>query len=173
MQVRNMARCALLAALTALCAWLSIPVPPVRFTLQTFAIALGLLALGGKWGMGAVGLYLLLGIVGLPVFSGFRGGPGALLGTTGGYLSGFLACALVYWLLTALFPSKKALAMAAGLLTCYCFGTVWYYNVYIENGNAAGLWLILAKCVLPYLLPDGIKLLLALVLAKKLRRFVY
>ena len=99
MQVRNMARCALLAALTALCAWLSIPVPPVRFTLQTFAIALGLLALGGKWGMVSVGLYLLLGIVGLPVFSGFRGGVAALLDPTGGFLWGFFLGAAAYRLL--------------------------------------------------------------------------
>ena len=173
MKLKNMALCGLFAALLAVCAWLAIPLGDIYITLQTFGLFLCLGTLGGKRGSIAVLVYLLLGSVGLPVFSGFRGGLGALLGVTGGYLTGFLACALVYWLITTLLPKQKALAMAAGLLVCYCFGTVWYYNVYIEGGNAAGVWIILSKCVLPYLLPDGLKLTFALILAKKLRPFVY
>ncbi len=168
-----MALCGLFAALLAVCAWLAIPLGDIYITLQTFGIFLCLATLGGKRGSIAVLVYLLLGAVGLPVFSGFRGGLGAVLGATGGYLTGFLACALVYWLITALFPKQRLLAMAVGLLTCYCFGTVWYYNVYTGSGDTANLWLILSKCVLPYLLPDGLKLTLALTLAKKLRAFVY
>ncbi len=173
MHIKNMALCALFAALLSVCAWLAIPLGDIYITLQTFGVFLCLATLGGKRGSIAVLVYLLLGAAGLPVFSGFRGGPGALLSTTGGYLTGFLACALVYWLLTALFPRKTLLALVVGLLVCYCFGTVWYYNVYIESGSAISLWLILSKCVLPYLLPDGVKLVFALTLAKKLRPFVY
>ena len=68
----------LFAAMTAVCAWLSIPIPPIAFTLQTFAVLLTLGVLGGKWGSISIWLYLLLGLVGLPVFSGFRGGIAAL-----------------------------------------------------------------------------------------------
>ena len=173
MHIRNMALCALFAALLSVCAWLAIPLGDIYITLQTFGVFLCLATLGGKRGSIAVLVYLLLGALGLPVFSGFRGGLGALLSTTGGYLTGFLACALVYWLLTALLPRKTLLALVVGLLVCYCFGTIWYYNVYIQSGSAASLWLIVSKCVLPYLLPDGAKLVFALTLAKKLRPFIF
>lgn len=173
MKLKYMALCGLFAALLALCAWLSFPMGDVAVTLQTFGVFLCLGLLGGRRGTGAILVYLLLGAVGLPVFSGFRGGLGALLGVTGGYLTGFLICGLVYWLLSALLPGHTLLPMVAGLVACYCFGSLWYSYIYIGNGTAANLGFILAKCVLPYLLPDGIKLFLALTLTKKLRRFVY
>ena len=171
-----MALCGLFAALLALCAWLSFPLGDVAITLQTFGIFLCLGVLGGKRGTAAIFVYLLLGAAGLPVFSGFRGGIGMLLGTTGGYLTGFLASGLLYWLLTSFrTPSSKRqlLAMAAGLLVCYCFGSLWYYNVYIDSGSAVTFGFILIKCVLPYLLPDAIKLFFAWRLSQKLKRFVY
>ena len=90
---RDLCFCAIGAALIAVCAWISIPAE-VPFTLQTFAIFAVCGLLGGRRGTVSVLVYLLLGAVGLPVFSGFRGGLGALLGTTGGYILGFLALAL-------------------------------------------------------------------------------
>ena len=81
-----MVLCSLLAALTAICAWIAIPLPGISFTMQTFAVLLTLGLLGGRWGSISILLYLLLGIVGLPVFSGFRGGAAALLDLTGGFL---------------------------------------------------------------------------------------
>ena len=87
---------ALSAALIAICSWISIPTT-VPFTLQTFGVFAALGTLGGRRGTLAILAYLLLGLVGLPVFSGFQGGPGVLLGTTGGYILGFLASALLYW----------------------------------------------------------------------------
>ena len=87
----------LFAALLAVCAWICIPVGDIAVTLQTFGVALALLLLGGKWGTVSIGIYLLLGMVGLPVFSGFRGGIGALAGVTGGFLWGFLASGLIFW----------------------------------------------------------------------------
>ena len=173
MKARNMALCALFAALMAVCAWVSIPVGDVAYTLQSLAVALALLLLGGKGGTLAVTLYLLLGAVGLPVFSGFRGGIGALLGPTGGYLLGFALWALVYWLLTAIRPSRQWVSLAGlvvGLLACYGFGTLWYARLYM-GGSAFGL--VLLTCVVPYLLPDGVKLGLAWVLRRRLKRFVY
>ncbi len=170
MKVRNMALCALFAALLCLCAWISVPAGDIAFTLQTFGVFLTLGLLGGKRGTAAIGVYLLLGIVGLPVFSGFRGGVGVLLGTTGGYILGFLASGLVYWLLESRIP--QPIAMAASLFVCYLFGTVWFCTVYLD-GSGIGFAAAAAKCVLPYLLPDGLKLGLALLLIRKLKRFVY
>ncbi|MBR4017555.1 MAG: biotin transporter BioY [Oscillospiraceae bacterium] len=172
MQVKNMALCGMFSALLAVCAWLAFPLGDVAITLQTFGVFLCLGVLGGKRGTIAIFVYLLLGAIGLPVFSGFRGGIGALMGVTGGYLTGFLFSGLVYWLLTHLFPKHILPAMIAGLLVCYSFGSIWYYIMYIGTGNAATLGWILVKCVLPYLLPDTVKLLLAWQLQKKLKPFV-
>ena len=172
MKAKNMALCGLFAALLALCAWLSFPLADVAVTLQTFGIFLCLGVLGGKRGTVAIFVYLLLGAVGLPVFSGFRGGIGALMGVTGGYLTGFLFCGLTYWLFTTLFPKHPLIAMVTGLVICYLFGNIWYYYMY-AGGSTATVSFIVIKCVLPYLLPDGVKLLLAWHLSKKLKRFVY
>ena len=95
LRTRDMTYIALFAVLMIVCAWISIPITTISFTLQTFAVFAALLTLGGRRGTYAVVVYLLLGAVGLPVFSGFRGGPAALLGATGGYILGFLASALV------------------------------------------------------------------------------
>ena len=173
MQIKNMARCALFAALMCLCAWVSLPFGQNPITLQTFALFLTLELLGGKYGSLVCLIYLLLGAAGLPVFSGFRGGLGMLLGSTGGYLWGFLLCALVYWLITGLFGSRFCLvACLAGLLLCYALGTTWFYWVYLQVGSSLSIGFVVLKCVIPYILPDLLKLFLALALAKKLNRFV-
>lgn len=155
-----MVLCSLFAALTAVCAWLAIPIPPISLTMQTFGVLLTLGILGGKWGTVSIVLYLLLGLVGLPVFTGFRGGVGALLGATGGFLWGFAATALVYWLLERL---GKLPAMAAGLLACYLCGCLWF-SVYT---GGSGVGAVLLACVVPYLIPDGVKLCLAYSLSKR------
>lgn len=169
MKARKMALCALFAALLTLCAWISIPTGTVSFTLQTFGVALALYLLGGKWGAAAIFVYLLLGAVGLPVFAGFQGGIGALLGVTGGYLSGFLVWGLVYWLFTALHEQWAIPGLILGLAACYGFGTGWYASLYLEGG----IGLVFLKCVVPFLIPDAIKLTLAVFLARRLKRFVY
>ena len=174
-KAKNMSLCGLFAALLAICAWICVPVADTVITLQTFALFLCLRTLGGKRGFASTVVYLLLGAVGLPVFSGFRGGIGTLLGVTGGYLTGFLFTAVFYWLLTALAgntPRVQLLALIGGLLLCYAFGSLWFYHGYLSSGSPVSMGLLLTKCVLPYLLPDGIKLVLAWQLSKKLRRFV-
>ena len=90
MKTRDLTLIAVFAAVIAVCAWISIPAA-VPFTLQTLGIFLAVGLLGGRRGTISVGVYLLLGAVGAPVFSGFNGGIGYLLGATGGYLLGFLA----------------------------------------------------------------------------------
>lgn len=170
-----MVLCALFAALMVICAWISIPVLDIAFTLQTFAVFLSLGVLGGRRGSLVCLLYLLLGAVGLPVFSGFRGGIGTLLGVTGGYIWGFLATALVYWGVTALLGEtlfRRGAAMVLGLLVCYACGSAWFLMVYVQEGSAMGMGAVIAKCVLPYLLPDAVKLALALSLAQRLKRVI-
>lgn len=172
MQIRTMAQCALLSALMCVCAWISVPLPDIAFTLQTFSLFLTLELLGGKKGSIVCLVYLLLGAVGLPVFTGFRGGLGVLLGATGGYILGFPAAALTYWAVTSCFGERFSVRLTAqilGLVVCYSFGTVWFLAVYLRDGSAMGVSAVLAKCVLPYILPDGIKLSLAMLLAKRLR----
>ena len=161
---RKLTRCALFAAMTALCAWIGVPLGHTVFTMQTFGILLALGLLGGKRGTISILCYLFLGAAGLPVFSGFRGGIGAILGPTGGYLWGFLATGLVFWLLE---KWSRPAAMVAGILVCYACGTVWYMT-YTGGALAA----VLAQTVLPYLIPDAVKLILALRLTRRLKRFM-
>ena len=162
MKTRNMVLSALFAALLCICAWISLPLGAMHFTLQTFGIFLALLICGGKWGSLSILVYIALGAMGLPVFSGFQGGPGVLLGPTGGYLLGFLLLALCYWLLQKKLGQLPALLL--GLLLCYGCGTAWFYWMY-----GGSLWAVLMNCVIPYLIPDGIKLLLAVTVRKRLR----
>ena len=174
MKIRDMALCALFAALLAVCAWVAIPAGDVSITMQTFGVFLTLGVLGGKRGTVAISIYLLLGIVGLPVFSGFQGGLGALLGMTGGYIAGFLATALVYWITAFLGKNKdifRLLGMVLGLVSCYLLGTLWFRFGYLSYGGL-GLGAVLLKCVVPYLVPDAAKLCLAWLLSRRLRQFV-
>ena len=174
MKAKNMALCGLFTAILALCAWLSIPMGDLVITLQTFGIFLTLGLLGGKRGSITICVYLLLGAVGAPVFSGFRGGLGALLGTTGGYIFGFMLTALIYWIITSVkdAPLTRLLAMILGMLLCYSCGSWWYMTRYLSGGQLT-LGLVLMKCVIPYLIPDAIKLTLTWILTGKLKRFVY
>lgn len=160
---RTLTRCALFAAMMALCAWIGIPLGHTVFTMQTFGVLLALGVLGGKRGTVSILCYLLLGAAGLPVFSGFRGGMGAILGPTGGYLWGFLATGLIYW---AAEKWSRPPAMVLGLLVCYGCGTVWYM---VYTGGALGL--VLLQTVAPYLIPDALKLILALRLTKKIKKY--
>ena len=161
---KYMTRAALFAALTAICAWISIPVADIGFTMHTFGVFLTLGVLGGKWGTVSILIYLLLGAVGMPVFSGFRGGMGMLLGVTGGYLWGFLFSGLTYWLLERF---GKLPAMIAAMAVCYLCGSIWFH---IYAGGGIGL--ILLRCVVPFLIPDGLKILLAHSLSRRLRRHI-
>lgn len=174
LKTKDLALCALFAALIAVCAWISIPAT-VPFTLQTFAIFAALGLLGGKRGTVAVAVYLLLGAIGVPVFAGFQGGIGALLGTTGGYLLGFLLTALIVWGMEARFGSKTGvflLSAVLGMLVCYAFGTAWYLVVYALTKGAISLATALGWCVVPFLIPDAVKIALAVLLRGRLKRHI-
>ena len=158
------------AALIAICSWISIPTA-VPFTLQTFAVFFVLLALGGERGTLATLVYVLLGAVGVPVFAGFSGGIGILLGNTGGYIIGFLFTGLIYILFTKFFKKNivmKVVALVLGLAVCYAFGTAWFMHVYMKSSGEVGLLTVLGWCVFPFIIPDLLKLALAVVISKRI-----
>lgn len=158
------------AALIAICSWISIPTA-VPFTLQTFAVFFVLLALGGERGTIATLVYILLGAIGVPVFAGFSGGIGVLFGNTGGYIIGFLFTGLIYILFTKFFKKNivmKIVALVLGLAVCYAFGTAWFMNVYMKSSGEVGLLTVLGWCVFPFIIPDLLKLALAVVISKRI-----
>ncbi len=172
--LREMAYIAMGAVIIAVCSWISIPAT-VPFTLQTFAVCLVTAVFGLKMGLWTVGIYILLGAVGVPVFSGFRGGLGALLGTTGGYIVGFIFTALIVGMAVKKFgrrPLVLVISMVIGVLVCYTFGTAWFMLVYAQKSGPIGIMTALGWCVFPYLIPDGIKIVLAVLLTGRLTRLM-
>lgn len=156
--------------LIAICSWISIPMT-VPFTLQTMGVFLTVGILGGRRGTLAVLVYILLGAIGVPVFAGSTGGIGVLISNTGGYIMGFLLSALLMWGMEKLFGKSNlvlAVSMVLGLLVCYTVGTIWFMMVYSANTGAVGIMTVLGWCVFPFIIPDIIKIVLALMLKNKL-----
>lgn len=171
--VRDMCFIAMFAVIIAVCSWISVPLT-VPITLQTFGVFAALGVLGGKKGTIAVIVYVLLGAVGLPVFAGFKLGIGTLLGTTGGYIIGFVLSGIVYWAITDKFGTKLAvtvIAMALGLLVCYAFGTAWFMIVYTGSKGTVTLWSALGWCVFPFIIPDAIKIALAILVSERVGKY--
>ena len=178
LKTKDLALVGLFAALMAVCAWISIPVGPVPVTLQTFAVFLAAALLGSKRGTLAVlgyillgVVYILLGVVGLPVFARFS----TLNPVTFGYVLGFLPLGMLTAAAEKLFPKKAfalPLGMVLGLLVCYLIGTVWFYYVMHFRGTEYSIGKILSVCVTPFLLPDLVKLGAAYFLSRKLSKVV-
>ena len=166
--------CGLFAALMAICSWIQIP-SAVPFTLQTFGVFLTIGLLGGKRGTISILVFITLGAIGVPVFAGFSGGIGIILGSTGGYILGFIGSALVMWLILRLFGSSTvvlAISMIVGLIVCYAFGTVWFLVVYTKDVGAVGLKAVLGWCVLPFIIPDIIKIACALFITNRIKKHI-
>lgn len=169
-QLRMTVYASLFAALIAAGAYLAIPIGPVPIVLQNFFVMLAGLLLGGVWGMGAVGLYLLAGAVGLPVFAGGTGGIGRLLGPTGGYLLGYIPAVFLIGILSEKGKGKifiDVLAMICGTVIIYAFGVSWLKTV---TGMAWGK--ALAAGMYPFLPGDILKIVAAIPVARTLRPFV-
>lgn len=163
---------ALFAVLIAVCSWISIPTA-IPFTMQTFAVYLALNFLGGKKGTAAVCIYLLLGLIGLPVFSNFTSGIGVLLGTAGGYMMGWILSGFVMSFLEKMLGRKiwaQAVSMLTGLLVCYITGTAWFMMVYARTAGVIGISTALLLCVIPFVIPDLVKLGLALWISQRLKK---
>lgn len=162
------------AALICICSWISIP-GPVPFTLQTLGVFLSLGLFGGHRGCISVLLYIILGCTGLPVFSGFCGGIGVLLGPTGGYIIGFLFTCLTVWLISYLFGDKmhiRIFGMLLGLAACYLSAALWYMTFYIKNMSVVSFTAVFTKCILPFIVPDILKIFLTILITDKLKRYV-
>ena len=158
-KTKAMVHVAMGTALIAVCAWISLPFGAIPVTLQTLAVCLVAGLLGAKKGVAATGVYILLGAVGMPVFSGFKGGIGVLFGATGGYVAGFLLTALLVGIVAEKQSERFFIlltGMAVGVLLCYAFGTLWFSALY-----AKGIREVLSLCVLPFIVPDSIKIALA------------
>lgn len=164
MSTKDLALTGMFAVVIAVCSWISIPTA-VPFTLQTFAVFSALGLLGGKRGFFAVLVYMLLGAVGLPVFAGFKSGVAVLLGSTGGYIVGFLIIAGVYWVAEVFIGKQiivRIISMVIGLALCYLFGTVWFVTVFTRTNGDISLFKALQMCVIPFVIWDLLKMALAL-----------
>ena len=155
-KIQQMARVALLAAVLCVLAPFSLAVGPVPVTLASLGIYLAAALLGLREGTAAVTLYVLLGALGLPVFSGFTGGLQRLTGVTGGYIAGYILCAAVIGLLWRRGGKAWRLAMAltGGTAALYAVGTGWYV---LQTGTP--VWSALAVCVVPFLPGDAAKII--------------
>lgn len=170
--ITDMVYAALGAVLIAVCAWISLPFA-IPVTMQTFAVFLVSGMFGGRRGTMSVVIYMLLGCVGLPVFTGFRGGVHVLAGPTGGYLLGFLIVPLIVGGAMKLGGRKMwvcALSMTAGLILCYAFGTAWFKILYMHRGENIGILTVLGTCVFPFIIPDVLKIGLAVVVMRRIAR---
>ena len=168
---KNLTHIALFMVLITLCAWVTVPFA-VPMTLQTFGVFLALVCLGGRKGFYAVAGYLLLGLVGVPVFSGFTGGLSAFLNGTGGYLVGFLLAAILYRATERLWKNRlwrQGLCLFLGLLLCYLLGTGWFL---LLSKASLSLKQALGICVVPFLGPDVLKLALSLWVGKRLKKLM-
>ena len=171
-KIYDMAYIGVFTVLITICSWISIPTA-IPFSLQTFAVFLAVAILGGKRGTLSVAIYVLLGAIGVPVFAEFTGGIGIILGNTGGYIIGFIFSALVMWLMESLFGRKlwvQGISMVLGLIACYAFGTAWFMFVYMRATGAVGLSTVLGWCVVPFIIPDAVKIALALMLSSILKK---
>ena len=159
----NVLPIAAFVALMTVCTWVKVPgVIPV--TLQTFAVALTVGILGTKRGFAAIIAWLALGLAGAPGFAGYVGGLPYLAGPTGGYVVGFLGMALVTGKLIERFGKgmlSLCASMVAGLLVCYAFGTAWFMVVSGAAFTGAELVHVLEICIVPFIVPDAIKMGLA------------
>jgi biotin transport system substrate-specific component len=167
MTTYQMATAALMAAVMCILGPMSVPIGPVPISLTNLVIYFALYLIGSKYGTVSYLVYLLLGAVGLPVFSGFTGGFAKLAGPTGGYLIGFIPMAIIGGLMIEKSHGKKLpsiLGMVLGTLVDYLFGTLWFVVV-----MKCGFWYALTVCVIPFLIGDGIKIVLAAVFGSLLR----
>ena len=159
---------AIAVVVIVLCSWLSVPTA-VPFTMQSFGVILISVVLGRRQALWALLGYCLLGMIGLPVFAGFRSGIAVLAGPTGGYILGLFAFPFIIGSFSEGKQGKyQFFAAFSGLLVMYIVGTLWYSIVYTKGD--VGILPALSMCVLPFIIPDIIKCILALICAKKIKK---
>ncbi len=149
---------------------ITIPISPVPIAPCMFGIYIAAYVLGSKWGTASTALYLLIGLIGIPVFSAFSGGPGKLFGPTGGYLIGYIPVAFLSGLFIEKFENKiylHVIGMLIGLTICYGLGTAWLaVQAHLSLPAALGAG------VIPFIPTDIVKIVLAVIVGVPLRKAV-
>lgn len=165
---RQLAVVGVMTAVTCILAPFSLPIGPIPISLTNLAIYFALYTLGAKYGCISYLVYLLIGFIGVPVFSGFTSGPGKLLGPTGGYLIGFLPMALIAGIIIDKFISSRIiclLGMIGGTVVAYVFGTAWLACQAHMDWKAA-----LMAGVIPFIPGDIVKMVLAMLAGPQIRK---
>ena len=170
-RIFDMARVSLMCAILCILSPISIPIGPIPVSLSLFAVYLTCFLLDTKKSLCAVSLYILIGFVGLPVFSGYAGGAAKLFGPTGGYIFGYLLIALISGIFMEHFPQDKwafrITGCILGLIICYALGTAWFMLLSKTAFNEA-----LALCVLPFVPFDLLKIAMAYFLSLSILRSI-
>lgn len=164
----QMAVCAIMAALMCILGPMSVPIGPVPVSFTNLVIYIAVILLGTRFSTISYVIYLLLGMVGLPVFSGFQGGLAKLAGPTGGYLIGFILMAIISGIFYEKSNGRNVLTgvgMVAGTLVAYIFGTVWFV-VQMKCDVAYAL----SVCVFPFIPFDLMKIVIAIFLGKTIKK---
>lgn len=172
LSTQNMALIAIFTALIAVCSWISIP-GQVPFTLQTFAVFVTAGLLGYKRGIISIVVYIILGMIGIPVFSGMKAGVSVIVGPTGGYIVGFILTVLIIGIGMKLAENKSKsvklvitfVSMLLGDVACFLIGTLWF--MYITK---SGLVFSLLNCVVPFIIPDIVKIAVALIVVDRMKK---
>ena len=179
-KAKDLCNVGLFVAILFISAWISFKLPGgISVTLQTFSIFLACGVLGLKKGFLCVLAYLVLGLFGIPAFSDFSGGPSKFMTPSGGYLIGFLFSSLAaggFSDASKSFPKKLRVhwliyGYILGILICYLFGTAWFVIYYRQAHRYLTIGSALLLCVVPYILPDLVKIFFAATLTVKLERF--
>jgi len=166
-KLRRVVLCSLMAALTAVGAYVHVPIGPVPIVLSTLFVLLSGLLLGGRWGLASMALYLFVGAIGMPVFSGGRGGFAHFFGPTGGYLFGYL---LASWLTGVISERShgnliwEIIAVIVGSLAIYSLGVPWLKTVTQISWPKAFI-----VGMVPFLIGDAVKASVAILLARAVR----
>ena len=173
-RTRSIAFVALSIAIIAVSAWITVPLGPIPFTLQMFAVAFAIQVLTPRQSIAAIAGYLVLGAVGVPVFSGMRGGIGVLLGPTGGYLWGYLVGVAVAAGVLALLRSRGIDNFATGVLSGLLFTLIAYVGGWLQYMALSGLdpLAAFAVTVAPFIVLDVVKVVAATAIARMVVRAV-
>ena len=172
-QILDIVYIGMFVALIAVSSWISIP-STIPWTLQTLGVYLTVLILGGKRGTMAVLLYILVGLLGIPVFSGMRAGVNVLFGLTGGYIIGFVFLALCMWMMEKMTYTLVGLifSMLIGLIACYSFGTIWFMMIYHQSVGTIDVLSVLNLCVFPFVIFDLIKICIAVMISRRIQKHI-
>lgn len=169
-KIKSMTIISLMTAILCILGPITLPIPisPIPISFVTLAIYISVYVLGMKRGTISCLLYLLIGFIGLPVFSGFSGGVGRLLGPTGGYMLGYVFIAVICGFFIDRWMTKRVLhiiGMVLGTIVCYLFGTIW-----LSMQAGMSFYAALGVGVLPFILGDMIKITAASIAGPLIRK---